>query len=248
MGLCASNANGGAAQLDTLAVKKALETKNILGAVTAEHKTIDDAIEQDGKSNGLTSESPAGERIEKAIQNVVTAAYRKEIADDIFASTKSTDRAAFDAFLKTEIDSVVEEIRKNGLVIDQLAAGDDEENKLEEVLGGAEVTAGLVITPAQKEELWGFYDKDGNGELDMEEVTTVMKHLIRYRAKHATKRERRSVELRAMIMTPFRNTDFPPEQMATMLFNSMDKNHDGKIEKEEFVERFSVTPEACQVS
>jgi len=132
-------------------------------------------------------------------------------------------------------------------VIDKMARSTSF-NKFEEVLGGQELKSGFALTEKQKAELWDFYDKDKNGELDMDEMKTVMKHMMRYRAKHASKKERRSVELRAMVMTPYQDVDFDPDKMAQQLYTSLDKNHDGVIERSEFIELFDMNNEACKVS
>jgi len=118
-------------------------------------------------------------------------------------------------------------------------------NKFEEVAGGKDVRS---LTPKQKEELWDFYDKDKNGEMSLEEMKTVMRHLMRFRANHATEGERKSIELRAMIMTPYTKEDFDETKLARAVFDSLDIDHDGHVKKKEFMENFALDHEACRVS
>lgn len=120
-------------------------------------------------------------------------------------------------------------------------------NKIEEVANsvGGDVRS---LSNKQKEELWDFYDKDGNGKLSLEEMKTVMRHLMRFRAKHASQQERKSIELRAMIMTPYQLEDFNEENLAKRVFDSLDVNHDGYVVKQEFIENFTLDAEACRVS
>jgi len=82
----------------------------------------------------------------------------------------------------------------------------------------------------------------------MEEMKTVMRHLMRYRANHATEGERQSIELRAMIMTPYSKEDFDEGKLAKMVFDSLDIDHDGHVKKKEFVENFELDSEVCKVS
>jgi len=117
-------------------------------------------------------------------------------------------------------------------------------NKIEEVAGGKDVR---TLTLKQKEELWDYYDKDKNGELSLDELKTVMRHLMRFRAKHATEGERKSIELRAMIMTPYSKEDFDEIHLAKMVFDSLDINHDGHVKKKEFIDNFTLDHETCRV-
>jgi len=79
-------------------------------------------------------------------------------------------------------------------------------------------------------------------------MKTVARHLLRFRANHATKQERKSIELRAMIMTPYSKQDFDEAHLAKMVFDALDKNHDGKVKKQEFIDNFDLDHEACRVS
>eukprot|EP00456_Euglypha_rotunda_P046788 TRINITY_DN3726_c0_g1_i12.p1 TRINITY_DN3726_c0_g1~~TRINITY_DN3726_c0_g1_i12.p1 ORF type:complete len:103 (+),score=16.11 TRINITY_DN3726_c0_g1_i12:338-646(+) len=82
--------------------------------------------------------------------------------------------------------------------------------------------------------------------MGMDEMKTVMRHLLRYRAKHATEGERKSIELRAMIMTPYSKEDFDEANLARMVFDSVGSDHNGTIRKQEFIEKFALDHEACR--
>jgi hypothetical protein len=141
------------------------------------------------------------------------------------------------------------EKKRRGSVIDELTALERTKsyNKIEEVAGSLPEDV-RSLSLKQKEELWDFYDKDKNGRIEMEEMKTIMRHLMRYRAKHATRQERKSIELRAMIMTPYQVEDFDETRMAQRVFDSLDVNHDGAIVKDEFITKFNLDHEACRVS
>jgi len=138
---------------------------------------------------------------------------------------------------------------RRGSVIDELNALERTKsyNKIEEVAGTLPPDV-RVLTARQKEELWDFYDKDKNGQLDMTEMKTVMRHLMRFHAKHANSEQRKSIELRAMIMTPYQLEDFNEENLAQRVFNSLDIAHSGHIKREDFLARFTLDHEACKVS
>jgi len=150
---------------------------------------------------------------------------------------------------KKEIGAKVGKKKRRGSVIDELNALERTKsyNKIEEVAGALPEDV-RVLTQRQKEELWGYYDKDKNGKMDMNEMRTVMRHLMRFRAKHATSQERKSIELRAMIMTPYQLEDFDELNMAKKVFDSLDINHDGHVVKDEFINKFNLDHEACKVS
>jgi len=139
--------------------------------------------------------------------------------------------------------------KRRGSVIDELNALERTKsyNKIEEVAGALPEDV-RVLTPHQKEELWDFYDKDKNGRMDMDEIKTVMRHLMRYRAKHATRQERKSIELRAMIMTPYQLEDFNEENLAKRVFDSLSVEHNGQVERADFLAKFNLDHEACRVS
>jgi len=139
--------------------------------------------------------------------------------------------------------------KRRGSVIDELNALERTKsyNKIEEVAGSLPEDV-RVLTLKQKEELWDFYDKDKNGKMDMGEMKTVMRHLMRYRAKHATRQERKSIELRAMIMTPYQLEDFNEENLAKRVFDSLEVGHDGAVVKADFIQKFNLDHDACRVS
>eukprot|EP00808_Paulinella_micropora_P014723 g15297.t1 len=105
----------------------------------------------------------------------------------------------------------------------------------------------LKLSETQKEQLWEVYDQDKNGELNMEEMRRIMRHLLRFRAKHATDEERKSIELRAVMMTPYSKQDFDETTLAKRVFDSLDINHDGHVVKKEFIEKFDLDAPACKL-
>eukprot|EP00457_Paulinella_chromatophora_P010183 gb/GEZN01010276.1/.p1 GENE.gb/GEZN01010276.1/~~gb/GEZN01010276.1/.p1 ORF type:complete len:193 (+),score=40.78 gb/GEZN01010276.1/:249-827(+) len=105
----------------------------------------------------------------------------------------------------------------------------------------------LKLSKTQKEQLWEVYDQDKNGELNMEEMRRIMRHLMRFRAKHATEDERKSIELRAVLMTPYSKEDFDERTLAKRVFDALDINHDGHVVKNEFIEKFDLDSPACKV-
>lgn len=109
-------------------------------------------------------------------------------------------------------------------------------------------TIHLKLTKTQKEKLWEVYDPEQKGEISMDQMKRVMRHLMRFRAKHSTDAEKKEIELRAVLMTPYSKQDFDEEALAKRVFTSLDIDHDGHVVKTEFIEKFDLDNEACRVS
>jgi polyhydroxyalkanoate synthesis regulator phasin len=106
----------------------------------------------------------------------------------------------------------------------------------------------VKLTTTQKEKLWEVYDSKSKGELSMEELKRVMRHLMRFRAKHATESEKQEIELRAVLMTPYSKQDFDELTLAKKVFDSLGINHDGHVTRKDFIEKFDLDAPACQVN
>jgi hypothetical protein len=86
------------------------------------------------------------------------------------------------------------------------------------------------------DELWKTYDKNGDGDLTLEECTALMQDYI-----EAKVRDLETDKAKA----PFERLAKGRERAAKTLRNTIDKDGDGKITKEEFMNKF---PEALKLA